>query len=202
MRVIEIAITVLLAVGLGDLATRAAAAQNLAVSTPAAADPTEAVVVPGPLRPLIAPAPDPTPTPRRPGSARRDPAAPVAPIARPPAAAVRAWTGALAPTARGELARGRIVLDVAAHQVRIDDFAVTDAPGLEVALVAGDAVATTAAVLAAKRVSLGRLRRIKATVILRFPAELDPAVYRTLVVWSRRDRAPRGVARLMPGRAG
>lgn len=162
-------------------------------SSVGSAQETPPAAVPGPLRPVV-----PTTTPEdtgRPSNrpTRRDPA---------PTMAVRSWKGTLAPLAAGELGRGRVVLDVLTHQVRIDDFAVTDAPGLEVALVAADDVATTAAVLAAKRVSLGRLRRIKATVVLRFPAELDPAVYRTLVVWSRRDRAPRAVARLVASRTG
>lgn len=174
--------------------TPAVAEAPAAVETPAAVEAAPPAPVPGPLRPLVQTAPTEAAKPAgRTSPARRDPAPPMA---------VRSWKGTLGPLAAGELARGRVVLDVQTHQVRIDDFAVTDAPGLEVALVAGDDVKTTAAVLAAKRVSLGRLRKIKATVILRFPAELDPAVYRTLVVWSRRDRAPRAVARLAPNRTG
>lgn len=181
------------------LATAAVLAATVAglLPRPAGAQDEPPAPVPGPLRPLAPAASDPrgpaTTTPKRPLAQRRDPT---------PPQAVRTWKGTLAPLAAGELARGRVVLDVVTHQVRIDDFAVTDAPGLEIALVAGDPPKTNAEVLAAKRVSLGRLRRIRATVILRFPAELDPAVYRTLVVWSRRDRAPRGLARLTASRAG
>ncbi|MBV5263335.1 DM13 domain-containing protein [Pinisolibacter aquiterrae] len=181
------------------LATAAVLAATVAglLFHPAFAQDEPPAPVPGPLRPLAPVVSDPQGTPatppKRPLAQRRDPT---------PPQAVRTWRGALAPRASGELARGRVVLDVVTHQVRIDDFAVTDSPGLEIALVAGDPPKTNADVLAAKRVSLGRLRRIRATVILRFPAELDPAVYRTLVVWSRRDRAPRGLARLTPSRAG
>lgn len=165
----------------------------LAFAQPSRGDDDAPAAVPGPLRPLPAAPVDPTPV-RRPINAPH--------AVAPPRAAVRAWVGRLAPTAKGELARGAIRLDLVAHRVEIADFAVTDAPDLEIALVAADQVHTTADVLASKRVSLGRLKRIKAKISLRFPAEMDPAVYRTLVVWSRRDRAPRGVARLAPDRAG
>ena len=148
--------------------------------------------VPGPLRPLP-PADDAPAIPIRKPVRLQEPAAPDRPI--------RAWVGRLAPVTTGELARGGVRLDVAAHQIRIEDFAVTDGPNLEVALVADDGATTTAAVLAAKRVSLGRLKRIKSPLVLRFPAELDPAVYRTLIVWSRRDRAPRAMARLAPDKS-
>lgn len=165
----------------------------LALLTPALGQDEPPAAVPGPLRPLPAGPVDPTPV-RRPVVAPRTVA--------PPRAAARAWVGRLAPTAKGELANGAVRLDLVAHRVEIADFAVTDAPDLEIALVAADRILTTADVLASKRVSLGRLKRIRAKISLRFPAEMDPAVYRTLVVWSRRDRAPRGVARLAPDRAG
>ncbi|NLH82523.1 MAG: DM13 domain-containing protein [Phyllobacteriaceae bacterium] len=160
----------------------------------AAATAADEASVPGPLRPLPVLPAEAAPVRRPPG--------PVARPVQPPRAAVRTWAGRLAPLAKGELARGSVRLDVAAHRVEISDFAVTDGPELEVALVAGDRPTTTAEVLSAKRVSLGRLKRIREKVTLRFPAELDPAVYRTLVVWSRRDRAPRAVAPLAPDRAG
>mgnify|MGYP001766400670 CR=1 FL=1 len=148
--------------------------------------------VPGPLRPL-------PPTGDAPAIPIRKPVRLPAPDA--PARPIRAWVGRLAPLSAGELARGTVRLDVAAHQIRIEDFAVTDGPNLEVVLVADDGPTTTAAVLAAKRVSLGRLKRIKSPLVLRFPAELDPAVYRSLIVWSRRDRAPRAVAHLVPDKS-
>lgn len=163
-----------------------------AASALAAPDEGESTV-PGPLRPLPVAPPEVAP-PRRPTSVVR-------PI-QPPRAAVRAWAGRLVPLVKGELARGTVRLDLVAHRVEITDFAVTDGPDLEVALVAADRPKTTAEVLGAKRVSLGRLKRIREKVTLRFPAELDPAVYRTLVVWSRRDHAPRAVAPLAPERAG
>lgn len=147
--------------------------------------------VPGPLRPLPAPAEPDLPS-RRPPAQRHDPVA--------PPRVVRAYLGTLAPIGAGEQARGTVRLDVATHQVRIEGLAVADGPALEVALVAADRPTTTAQMLAVKRVSLGQLKRVRATVILRFPAELDPTVYRTLVIWSRRDRAPRAVARLLPER--
>lgn len=146
--------------------------------------------VPGPLRPL--PPPDTAAVPNRRPQALREPTM--------PPRAVRAWIGRLTPLAPGELATGIVRFDVATHQLRIDNFAVTDGPNLEIVLVAADRADTTAAVLAAKRVSLGHLRRIRPTLVLRWPAELDLGVYRTLVVWSRRDRAPRGYARLSPDR--
>lgn len=148
--------------------------------------------VPGPLRPLPATTETGVPS-RRPPTPRRETVA--------PPRVVRAFVGRLAPLGRGELARGDVRLDVATHQVRIENFSVTDGRALEVALVAADRVDTTAQVLAAKRVSLGPLKRIRAALTLRFPAELDPTVYRTLIVWSRRDRAPRAFARLLPERA-
>jgi hypothetical protein len=173
----------------------------LAATLPARADDPSPPPVPGPLRPLPPPGEAPAPSKSRlPGL--REPIARDAPAPVPaPPRVVRAWIGRLGPLLPGEPARGTVRLDVATHQVRIDDFAVTGGPDLEVVLVAADRPETTAAVLAAKRVSLGRLKRVRPTVVLRYPAELDPAVYRTLIVWSRHEPAPRGLARLVPDKA-
>lgn len=162
----------------------------LTSAVPARAEDPPSPPVPGPLRPL--PPPDASPVPDRRPQAVREPAA--------PPRAVRAWSGRLVPSTPDELVRGLVRFDVATHQVRIENFAITDGPNLEFALIAADRADTTAAVLAAKRVSLGRLRRIRPTMVLRWPAEIDLTIYRTLVVWSRRDRAPRGYARLTPDR--
>ena len=167
--------------------------------------------VPGPLRPLGPTGDAAVATPGLPGK-------PTKPVVAPPlqrdakgrpltpaqqqqaAQPAKVWVGVLAPVTRGELARGKIRLDTTTRRVEITDFAVTDAPDLEVALVAADKIDDNAALMAAKRVSLGRLKRIRSPLALKVPEAVDPAVYRTLAVWSRRDRAPRGLAHLQPER--
>ena len=192
-----LAAVLLAALAAGPTTIARAAGEAVAASAPEEA-------VPGPLRPLAPAAPTnapATPTPARP--AARPPVADVRrPTPGPFRPATQVFVGQLAPLARGELARGRIRFDVATRQLRVDDFAVTDGPELEVALVAADRLATTADVLEAKRVSLGRLKRVKATLVLKVPAEVDASVYRTMIVWSRRDKAPRAMARLLPERGG
>lgn len=193
-----------------------------ALAAPALAEDAVPPVVPGPLR--GGPPPLPTqPDPKRPpqtAAPRVDPAArPLVPtVAAPPP---RVWSAPLPagfakPVAEDAKTKGkgkadarakldtrpRVVADVATHDLRITGLVLDDAPGLEVLLVAGDVAATTSteAVLAAKRVSLGRFKKPRGGVQLwRIPPELDLSVYRSLVVWSRRDKAPRLVVRLAPG---
>lgn len=176
---------------------------------PFAASATEEAV-PGPLRPLgpsgdaVAAVPTQPAKPTKPVAPpilRDAKGRPLSPAQQQQAALpAKFWVGVLAPVTRGELARGKIRLDTTTRRVDITDFAVTDAPDLEVALVAADRIDDNAALMAAKRVSLGRLKRIRSPLALKVPEAVDPAVYRTLAVWSRRDRAPRGLARLQPER--
>lgn len=178
---------------------------------PFAARATEEAV-PGPLRPLgpagdavattpVLPGKPTKPVVVAPPLQRDAKGRPLTPAQQQQAAQpAKVWVGVLAPVARGELARGKIRLDTTTRRVEIADFAVTDAPDLEVALVAADRIDDNAALMAAKRVSLGRLKRIRSPLALKVPEAVDPAVYRTLAVWSRRDRAPRGLARLQPER--
>lgn len=191
------------------IARLATLALAVLLAGPLAAGATEEAV-PGPLRPLgpgadaitVAPTKPTTPTKPVAQPVQRDAKGrPLPPTQQPPAVQpIRAWVGVLAPITRGELARGKIRLDVTTRRVEIADFAVTDAPDLEVALVAADKIDDNAALMAAKRVSLGRLKRIRSPLALKVPEAVDPAVYRTLAVWSRRDRAPRGLAHLQPER--
>jgi hypothetical protein len=47
-----------------------------------------------------------------------------------------------------------------------------------------------------KRVSLGRLKKAEGDQTYRMPPEIDLRVYRTVVVWSRRERSARAHAPL------
>ena len=169
---------------------------------PARAAEDTAAAVPGPLRPLgpIDIAPDKT----RPGPAQ--PRAPEPPQRRPQVqapptrTAPLTWSATLAPAKRGGEAKGKVVATVATHEIRLTDFAVADRPGLELWLTAADPAAAPGTLMETKHVSLGRLRKPRGDQLYRFPAELDLSVYRTVLVWSRRDRAADAVARLAPAR--
>ncbi len=156
--------------------------------------------VPGPLRPAaplvlpqdrVRPNQPVKPTPPPPPPSRR--------AAQPqPPRAITAWTATLAPARRGAEVKGRATATVATRELKLTDFLVDDRPGLEVWLVAADPATPAATLAEAKHVSLGRLKKPKGDQTYRFPAELDLSVYRGIVVWSRRARAPEAVGRLAP----
>ncbi len=192
MRTSPFALALLAAV----IAAGPARGQDAALAPAMPAPSVPAPSVPGPLRGTPPPLPAATAAEQR----RPDPAPVAPPRPEQPVAPVKVWAGTLAPPTPGGNARGKVAVDVAARELRLTDLVVDDAPGLEVILVAGDAPLTTEAVLAAKRVSLGRLRKPKGPQVYRVPAELDLTVYRAVIVWARRDKAPRALARLAPAR--
>lgn len=155
--------------------------------------------VPGPLRPAT-----PLVLPQdkvRPNQPARQPAPPPPSrrTAQPqPPRAITTWTATLAPARKGAEVKGRVTATVATRELKLTDFLVDDRPGLEVWLVAADPATPAATLAEAKHVSLGRLKRPKGDQTYRIPAELDLAVYRSVVVWSRRARAPEAAARLAP----
>lgn len=198
IRSLLVAISALLAVTdprIGPFGSDAARATGIAPER------VDEEIVPGPLRPTapLAATADRT----RPGPAPRvqePPRRAVAPP-QPVRAAPATWIGNLTPVRRGSEAKGKIVVTVAGRELKLTDFSVADRPMLEIWLSAADPGATAAKLQETKHVSLGRLRKPRGDQVYRFPAELDPAIYRTVVVWSRRDRAPDAVARLTPARA-
>jgi len=177
------------------------AAARASESVPATVD----ADVPGPLRPVVPLAPaTPTASTRPAQAAQRvqDPAPRrPAPTTQPANAAPAVWSGTLAPIRRGGEAKGRVVATVATRELKFTDFSVSDRPSLEIWLSAADPNVGAAALQDSKHVSLGRLRKPRGDQTYRFPAELDPAIYRTVVIWSRRDRSADAAARLAPARA-
>ena len=85
-----------------------------------------------------------------------------------------------------------------AREIRFDDFKISDAPDLEILLVAGDRFTRPEDVLDSKRVSIGRLKRAAGKQVYRVPAEVDPSTYRTVVIWSKRHKLVVTSARLEP----
>jgi hypothetical protein len=106
--------------------------------------------------------------------------------------------GGFRPGAPGEKAAGRAVARLAAAELRLEKLAVTPGRDLEVWLVAVDHLAAGDDLTDTKRVSLGRLKRAEGDQTYRLPPEIDLRVYRSVVVWSRRERAARAYATLAP----
>lgn len=158
--------------------------------------------VPGPLRPVAPVAPTTATASTRPAQAAQRVQEPAPRRPAPPAQAAPAvWTGTLAPIRRGGEAKGRVVATIATRELKFTDFSVSDRPSLEIWLSAAEPNAGAATLQDSKHVSLGRLRKPRGDQTYRFPAELDPAIYRTVVIWSRRDRSADAAARLSPARA-
>jgi hypothetical protein len=158
--------------------------------------------VPGPLRPTGT-----VPGPAQATPGRRTPAP--TPPPRPAdiktqsrERAIVGWEGRFRAGRSGETesAEARALVRLPGRELVFENFAVADRPDLEVWLVAADRVTTADDALSAKRVSLGRLKKPAGNQTYRLPQELDVAVYRHVVVWSRRDRSPRLAALLQPRR--
>lgn len=158
--------------------------------------------VPGPLRP----AGGSTSPVQIPAVRRGQPSPPQRPENLRPAPTQRVivgWEGRFRAGESGESEspEARALVRLPARELVFENFAVADRPDLEVWLVAADRVKTADDALSAKRVSLGRLKKPVGNQTYRLPQELDVAVYRNVVVWSRRDRSPRLAALLQPRRA-
>lgn len=67
--------------------------------------------------------------------------------------------------------------------LQFGDFSVTPGPDLEVWLVAADAPATSAAVLASQWVSLGSLQSANGEQTYEIPADVDASAYGSVVIW-------------------
>lgn len=181
----------------------AACALALTAGIASAQEATPPEAVPGPMRPIgvVPPSPPATPAdPRR--AARKDPPPPAAPQRptppAPTAAPAAVYEGAFRPGATGEKAEGRAVARLATHDLKLEKLAVTPGRDLEVWLVAIDRLGNGADLTDVKRVSLGKLKRTEGDQSYRMPPEIDLRVYRTVVVWSRRERQARAGALLLP----
>lgn len=203
MRAFEPALVAILALLVVAGAPMAPVTVTTAQASDTATGPVADASVPGPLRPTVplVTVPDkahPTAPTRAPQMAtRRTPPPPAARTAR---AAPTAWSGVITPIRRGGDAKGKVVANLATHELKLTDFSVADRPNLEIWLTAAEPSAPAATQIEAKHVSLGRLKKPRGDQVYRFPAVLDLAVYRTVLVWSRRDRAPDAAARLNPNR--
>ncbi|TBW34712.1 hypothetical protein EYW49_17480 [Siculibacillus lacustris] len=157
----------------------------------------EPTVVPGPMR-----AADGGVLPALPAARRAPPPPRAEPAVKPPPRAVLAWEGRFRPSRPqdADAGAGRALVRLPARELSFADFTVADLPDLEVWLVAADRVASADDALGAKRVSLGRLKKPRGNQTYRLPPEIDVSVYRSVIVWSRRERAPHVTALLVPQR--
>lgn len=201
------ATTLLLSAALGTVAATGGYALlrglDSAYGDEKAAPPVE-VQVPGPLRPVApvtVPAVEPTPDKRRPATTApveaprpTKPVAALPPTPPPPAT----YEGVFRPGATGEKAAGKAIARLASHDLKIEKLAVTPGRDLEVWLVAIDRLGNGDDLSGSKHVSLGKLKKAEGDQTYRLPPELDLGVYRTLVVWSRRERSARAGALLVP----
>ncbi len=158
--------------------------------------------VPGPLRPTGT---IPAPAAAAPGRRAAPPPPPPRPAdvrGQPRERGIVGWEGRFRAGRSGETesADARALVRLPARELVFENFAIADRPDLEVWLVAADRVASADDALSAKRVSLGRLKKPAGNQTYRLPQELDVAVYRHVVVWSRRERSPRLAALLQPRR--
>ena len=156
--------------------------------------------VPGPLRPVVDPAPafDPPAT-RRPALAQPpEPPRPIAHVDAPPPPMAEVYEGAFRPGATGEKAGGRALARPGAKEMKLEKLAVTPGRDLELWLVAIDRIGNGEDLSDTKRVSLGRLKKPEGDQTYRLPPEIDLRVYRAVVVWSRRERSARAGALLAP----
>lgn len=202
MRATEILVTALIAAAavVGGRAlpwSGADVARAQTVAAPAAS-------VPGPHRPIVEPPP---PVVEIPADKRRPQAKPVQepsrPTARveppqPPTPPPAVLEGAFRPGAAGEKAAGRALARPAANELKLEKLAVTPGRDLELWLVAVDRLVDGADLTDTKHVSLGKLKKTEGDQTYRLPPELDLKVYRTVVVWSRRERSARAGALLVP----
>lgn len=161
--------------------------------------------VPGPHRPIVEPPPLPaveTPADKRRPQAKppQEPARPTVRVEppQPPAPPPALLEGAFRPGAAGEKAAGRALARPAANELKLEKLAVTPGRDLELWLVAVDRLVDGADLTDTKHVSLGRLKKTEGDQTYRLPPELDLKVYRTVVVWSRRERSARAGALLVP----
>lgn len=157
--------------------------------------------VPGPQRPIgdLPPLPEPPPERRRPPAPSVEPRPPArteAPAAASPLP--EAVEGAFRPGARGEKAGGRALARLGGGELRLEKLSVTPGRDLELWLVTVDRIGERDDLGDAKHVSLGRLKKAEGDQTYRLPPEIDLRVYRTAVVWSRRERSARAFALLVP----